>query len=117
MPRRKGIDKSLSFYVPPEIYRRIKFACVENDKKLQDWLLESVLRVLDNPQEKESICDWVSGWDLTKLENRSGISVERLKQIASGSYPDCSEAAGLLKAGVNPELLKQNGLKENSHHA
>lgn len=116
MPRRKGIDKSLSFYAPPDIHRRIKFACVEADKKMQDWLLESVINTLENPQQRESVCDWVKNWDLTKLENRSGISIERLQQIASGSYPNCSEAAGLLKAGVNPELLKQNGLKEDSHH-
>lgn len=50
--------------------------------------------------------EFIKRWDLSKLAEASRIPIERLAEIRDGSLPDCSEASGLIRAGLDPEHLK-----------
>ena len=55
---------------------------------------------------------------LEKVAENSRIPLERLIEIQRGSCPDCSEISGLIRAGIDPEILKRcqkHNQKENQN--
>ena len=78
-------------------------------------LLDIAIRAIDQykSQRSNSVSAFIEGWDLDKLQDISSIPIERLKELlVEGRQLTPDEASGLLRAGIDPDILARLAEKE-----
>lgn len=93
----------------------IKLGLLKPPRGAVRLVVDNQLITGENNEEspKKRLSHFIYLHDLSKLSKISKIPEEELIKIQKGKIPDCHEISGLMRSGIDPNILKNLGVKIN----